>query len=377
MKQFTTIALAMLMAVGMQAQDKMHIWIDGKAINYPIERVDSVTFSIAGTENPDEPINPNPDPDPSTAGGIGVFSIAEGKTVCFAKGNLQFNAVQGAHACADGKTRKGTWRFAEHQWDCIGTANENIAETYDGWIDLFGWGTSGYDNTQNDASAIHFQPWESSTVSVSNIVMDSVFDPDKEAIRGNGWSYIYYDASYNTYGYGPSTNMADEGLVGTSANYDWGVFNAISNGGNEVGKWRTLTYREWYYLLAERMNAAYLYSQGTVSGVRGCIFLPDNWKLPTGITWTPTANDYTTNTYTTEQWATMEAMGAVFLPASGCRYGTVVVTVVTVGISGGRYWSASCYSESSARYLIFYADEVNMIYDNRVSGLAVRLVQEL
>ena len=77
----------------------------------------------------------------SVAGGIGVFSVSETLQVMFSPGNLQFNAAEGTHECADGTSRQGTWRFADNQWDYIGSANLNISSTYDGWTDLFGWGT--------------------------------------------------------------------------------------------------------------------------------------------------------------------------------------------------------------------------------------------
>ncbi len=74
---------------------------------------------------------------------VGKFSVSSSKQVSFSKGNLQYQAST------------NTWRFAESQTDYIGAANKNISATYDGWIDLFGWGTSGYDNTANDPAAIN------------------------------------------------------------------------------------------------------------------------------------------------------------------------------------------------------------------------------
>ena len=69
----------------------------------------------------------------------GAFTINEkGDKIQFSQGNLQFNAMQGQHTHADRTTAKGTWRFAEHQWDFVGKDNENTSEIYDGWIDLFG-----------------------------------------------------------------------------------------------------------------------------------------------------------------------------------------------------------------------------------------------
>ena len=83
----------------------------------------------------------------SVAGGIGVFSVSETLQVMFSPGILQFNAAEGTHECGDGTSRQGTWRFADNQWDYIGSANLNISSTYNGWTDLFGWGT-GYKPTE-------------------------------------------------------------------------------------------------------------------------------------------------------------------------------------------------------------------------------------
>ena len=75
----------------------------------------------------------------------GTFSVSAVKKVRFSQGNLQY--------CAS----SNIWRFAESQWDYVGSQNPlhgnpcgtvtgsdngNISQTYNGWIDLFGWGTS-------------------------------------------------------------------------------------------------------------------------------------------------------------------------------------------------------------------------------------------
>lgn len=77
-------------------------------------------------------------------GGINaLFTIIEdGDKVYFSQGNLQYQAST------------NTWRFAEHQWDYVGEGNNNISPNYNGWIDLFGWGTSGYNH-----GAVCYQPW--------------------------------------------------------------------------------------------------------------------------------------------------------------------------------------------------------------------------
>lgn len=377
MKKIFLFAAAVAVSLSVSAQKQMHVWVNGNAINLPISQVDSVTFTDSNASTPDIP-EPDPNPDPSTAGGIGVFSVAAGKTVSFAPGNLQFNAVQGSHLRADGTAAKGTWRFAEHQWDYVGYDNEKIAENYDGWIDLFGWGTSGYDNTANDPMAIFYQPWSRSYVGLTSLPKDSTLNCETYEITGEcEWEYTYFTSSEeekNHFGYGPSQGMADESLVGTSAYYDWGVYNAISNGGNEVGSWRSLTRAEWEYLMNTRKNAQFLRSQATVNGVYGYVLLPDDFKKPSDITWSHQTNDWTTNTYSAEQWGALEALGAVFLPAAGNReFGSKVKDVQ----NGGCYWSATEDNQYHARFPYFYSDRVSMGPDHRYIGHSVRLVKDL
>ena len=57
---------------------------------------------------------------PPTGAINGVFSVSPSKQVWFSQGNLQYNAAQGSHQCADGTTKQGTWRFAEKQWHFVG-----------------------------------------------------------------------------------------------------------------------------------------------------------------------------------------------------------------------------------------------------------------
>ena len=164
--------------------------------------------------------------------------------------------------------------------------------------------------------------------------------------------------------------MTDGNLTRTSANYDWGVYNAISNGGNKASMWRTLTSSEWCYLFNTRTNAQYLWSQGKVNGVNGVIILPDNFSKPSSISWTPQA----TNTYSTEQWSTLQAIGAVFLPAAGSRDGQDVRYVQNFGI----YWSSTADNQDLA-YCLYFVSSLLLPqnFSNRFVGFSVRLVQDL
>ena len=265
----------------------------------------------------------------------GKFTIkANGDQVYFSQGNLQYQAST------------NTWRFAENQWDYLGDGNANISSTYDGWIDLFGWGTSGYHDA-NDPYNVNYQPWSTFTSQVNS--------------------------SYNYYGYGPSTNMTDPNLTGTSANYDWGVYNPISNGGNTANRWRTLTQPEWNYVLNTRTTTSGIrYAKAKVDNVNGVILLPDDWSSSTySLSNTNSSSaSFSSNTIMSTQWTTLENAGAVFLPAAGDRLETSVTGVGFYGI----YWLASCNGSRSA-YDVVFSDAVVMSYGYRCGGRSVRLVR--
>ncbi len=273
-----------------------------------------------------------------------AYKISDTKSVYFSQGNLQFNVAQGSHITADG-TALGTWRFAENQYDYIGEANSNISETYDGWVDLFGWGTSGW-----SSGATAYMPWSTS---------DEYSD--------------YY----------PGGNYSNN-LTGDYAKADWGVYNAISNGGNEPNQWRTLSTDEWQYLFKNNKWTLGYIKDGSRSYL--CfMFIPATFIAPEGTTVTvlSTSTSSTsmrnltvpsTNTYTTEQFAALERLGVVALPCAGRRFGA---SVYDVG-SDGYYWSSSAYSSNDAYSFYFLSAGVGSSYNGRrYYGYSVRLVQDV
>lgn len=306
----------------------------------------------------------------------GDFSVSSTLKVKFSPGNLQWSATNGGttattHAVAGGDTAAGTWRFASNQWDYIGNAAGNNTadasrETQADWIDLFGWGTSGYDNTAKDPDAINFQPWASSTSTVNT--------------------------TYNYYGYGPSLNRTDRDLVGTSANYDWGVYNVIynpkTNTPDAAGTWRTMTCKEWQYLLGTSGTSCrgvdnkdwWIYDVVTIKEVDGTndllglIIYPDGVTAkPDGITATLTGESQAAINITTSDFAILESLGCVFLPAAGFRLGSSVNDVGTYGC----YWSATYYNSHNAYNMGFYSGSVGPSYSgSRCNGRSVRLVQD-
>ncbi len=248
-----------------------------------------------------------------------AFTVSsEGKQVLFSQGNLQ---------CAGVTSGNYTWSFADYQTEMLGEANVNGSALADK-IDLFGW------STNNETTK-----WGIST-----------------------------STDYNDY-------LGDF--------VDWGT-NTI--GTYAPNTYRTLTKDEWAYLLNTRPNASERKGVARITlsdteYANGLILLPDDWTCPEGVTfksgfasgWSIEA--YATyQTFTLDQWQKLEAAGAVFLPASGCRDGSSMYNVQ----NRTYYWSATAYDSNRAYYLNFYADGADAGYNYyRYNGQAVRLVQDI
>ena len=255
----------------------------------------------------------------------GVFSVSATKRVLFSMGNLQYRPLN------------QMWRFATNQYSIIGDFNSNISSTYSGYIDLFGWGTSGF----NHGAWAH-QPWNTD-------VTDN--------------SYYAYGASI--YNLNDQTGMAD-----------WG-YNAISNGGGLQNFWRTLTYNEWMYLINTRPTQSGIrFAKATVCDVRGLILLPDNWNdniYHLEMTNTNSAS-YASNVIDSYDWRyILQDNGAVFLPAAGRRE---VNSITQTGLYG-YYWTATHQGEDTCYDLQIRNAGLELGSYNRHKGISVRLVHDV
>jgi len=275
----------------------------------------------------------------------GLFSVSATEQVRFSQGNLQYQAST------------NTWRFAENQWNLVGTQtpgqwagaggnvngsdNNDISQAYSGWIDLFGWGTSGWNNGN-----VYYQPWNFQTTGISS----------------EGW------------GYGPTDGVRYSfNLTGDYSNADWGVYNVIDNGGNLL--WRTLTHEEWRYLLFTRGGVSGLrYAKAKVNGVNGVILLPDGWNDDNYSLHSINLanNPYSSNVISANDWKnSLEINGAVFLPAAGYRFLAITDDVC----SWGCYWSVSCGGENYGGYTLEFNDvRLGTSLEVRDVGRSVRLV---
>lgn len=253
----------------------------------------------------------------------GRFTInASGEKVLFSQGNLQYQAST------------DTWRFAENQYDYIGSANSSISESYTGWIDLFGWATNGL-----------------------------------EANTATGKMPYYTGTTDEDYGPSITSGEFDKTI------YDWG--KAIDD------SWHTLSNAEWNYIFAGRASYSSLYGFGRLFGVNGVFLLPDDWSwsetsiataaTAAGFAWSGGAKNFSSNIISNNTlWSVMESAGAVFIPAAGYRQGTTI----NMSGNGGDYWSSTASSDKKAYRTSFYNEHLNLSNNyGRSDGISVRLVR--
>lgn len=244
-----------------------------------------------------------------------AFSVAADRQVYFSPGNLEY------------QPSTNTFQFADEQWTSfIGSSTygnlltESNRVSTDKWLDRFGWGTSGWD----ESGATYYHPYNLMCTNNSSI----------------------------GYGYGPSANSYRQSLTGDYKNADWGIYNNIKNGNktDAAGTWRTPTSSEWSYVYGSRSLATSRKARATVNGTLGLILLPDNWKKPAGISMTLDPANSTTNVYTSDEWHLLEKYGAVFIPVTGKSTTRITGTGTAASNSeytNGYYWSSTVYGGGS------------------------------
>lgn len=220
------------------------------------------------------------------------------------------------------------WRFALNQLSYIGETHGDILN-YDGWIDLFGW-----------------------------------------------------SGSTGSAKFGVSSSQNKNDYAGEFV--DWGK-NQI--GSDAPDTWRTLTNKEWKYLLTERTNANALKGVACVNGINGLIVLPDEWECPDGITFKSGLSTITPvdeNTYgehqpiNANQWAEMEQAGALFLPAAGAYVKLTAASPDIVYQSDfGQYCSSSVGVDDFVYGMYYHPGTLFFYQMYRQERNAVRLVKDL
>ena len=310
------------------------------------------------------------------------FSVSASSSVYFSKGNLLY--------CP----KDSVWRFALNQYDFVGDAdkgtifhltpasstgymksnNAEINATYSGWIDLYGWGTSGFTKTATDEFDFRSKPFFFDTVRVSRL-----------------YNYYSYGPSYNYVGTGDGNIYGDE----QRRLYDWGQYNPIlevfiirNKYGVEIRRdstvhflstWRTLTAEEWNYLMNSRSmsneTSTKLWTPANLTlddkTYKGTLIFPDDFVFEElGVQHYTLGSSSSTATVDRATWDILEEAGVVFLPYTGYRIEQKIYNVE----SDGYYWSTSVTSAKQAKAINIKTGAI--MNAERAYGYSVRLVKD-
>lgn len=273
-----------------------------------------------------------------------VFTVSsDNDKVIFAPGNLQWSYTNGGidsttHSINGAGYNLGTWRFAPKQYEVIGTANTNaLGEPvevqvnqyntaiinskffgdYQGWIDLFAWGGSGY---------------------------------------GDSRPYYYTSHAYNNY----KVYYCENNILG---NYDWGAFNTIYNPKTKVndpyGTWRMLDTNEWHYLLFNRgsgddtcrfsLVGIILPSNTTIYGM---MIYPDNTTITAIRSIKADVNDNEINSsyrfdISESLFSQFDELGCAFLPCAGNMVYNRYNNAFGYQYTNGHYWTDQAHTDFS------------------------------
>ena len=275
------------------------------------------------------------------------FSVAADKQVRFSLGNLQYNP---AHH---------EWRFAPNQYDiCTPVSELSYLISYDGY------------NYTSVSESEYYAAIQAGGLEDAYTMYNATSQYDASY---NGWIDLF---GWGRWGTGLPYDI-DENL-----DYSWnGDFYRTLNGYSDWYTLTGSNSGEWNYLLKGRTNAASKFGYATVCGINGIILLPDNNFVDpetnngNGAFVPSTTTGWNANIYAGDDWDAMENAGAVFLPTAGHRLEAEVRGVKDVGF----YWSCTDDSKGGdpEAYCLHFEDDMctNKNADARCIGCAVRLVR--
>lgn len=266
-----------------------------------------------------------------TSGSLyGLFSVAAGKQVHFARGNMY--------------------------WD--GTAYQLEAKQYD---------YRHYNGITDDSAVINGVPTTTPSGTVGSFWR----------VKNDETSIHPYDQTYGT----PSPAETNTAIAFPNDTED--TPNSAFTANGVTNRWRLLSggtsVGEYYYLTKVRTGFSNKLGRATVGGVKGLIILPDEFVDPmtngsSSAFVTIATNGFDANIYTAgANWDAMEIAGAVFLPAIGRRADDIIYPNPTTGyyLSSSPYWSDYAY------YLNFGEDYYEPgAQTSRSTGFSIRLVLE-
>lgn len=267
----------------------------------------------------------------------GEFSVSDGKTVRFSRGNLWCDGTETGYS--DNYPKIKSWGFESNQYESI-PLTAGYRET--GHISHFLWCKNAGES-----------------VMLRYLATESADD------------FLFTNSSATT----PSDKFAVNGQKG--------FWRALSGESDKHG--------EWYYLLFEREGNRF--AMAKVHGVEGIVIFPDGYVLPFGYSsesggvGISKINDAEAGFPGSDipdetgqkLWSEMEDSGVVFLPAAGIRLGggDDEMNLKWVNCVGGYYWSSIPSPSSSIASALNFSSNISVAPTLRNQACSIRLVTDV
>ena len=232
------------------------------------------------------------------------------------------------------------------------------SKTYQGWIDMFAWGTSGQGRKVGDKYTVFYYPYEVSS-----------------ADFGEPNNYGYGPSYGEGRGEGATSNNFDK-KSGMNRLFDWGYANYIREYNGSVfddqghwqyssdstmyhtGIWRTPTIDEWKYLLTDRIvdgnDSAFTYvrlqwGKNAYDTVSGMIIYPDGFSFSeAGVAPLPFGAK-TVSVITMSTWEALQEAGCVFCPSMSSLNASATGLTTTIGNMGTNVYGGWASTTTSAK----------------------------
>ncbi len=267
----------------------------------------------------------------------GEFSVSDGKTVRFSRGNLWCDGTETGYS--DNYPKIKSWGFESNQYEST-PLTVGYRET--GHISHFLWCKKAGES-----------------VMLRYLATESADD------------FLFTNSSATT----PNDKFAVNGQKG--------FWRALSGESDKHG--------EWYYLLFEREGNRF--AMAKVHGVEGIVIFPDGYVLPFGYSsesggvGISKINDAEAGFPGSDipdetgqkLWSEMEDSGVAFLPAAGIRLGggDDEMSLKLVNCVGGYYWSSIPSPSSSIASALNFFSNISVALTPRNQACSIRLVTDV
>ena len=327
----------------------------------------------------------------------GTTAVGDGTKIIFAPGNLTAE-IATLPSMTSPAGSAVDWKFAENQYDAVNYSDNKAANTFAAGsvgkrIDSFAWigeSATKEDYQDNQLFGVLY-PNYSSTLPSEQRVWSYWVGQDKDL--------VYIKRDWGTLSIGGGVDLCGN----PSDTYPASTWRLPSYNvpKNKHEMWFVSEYRESQGVDYVACKASIKDSENLIAN--GLVIFPDHYAIPdvpvgmptmVKTTWSEVSEDggahYADNVLSLDDWAALESVGCVFLPAATCRFASSIRNEERIG--DGYYWTNYAKSTSiNSQAMAFAFSDLNASSASSMSatdfrysvsyprnqGAAVRLICEI